>query len=132
MAVLIKSADVARRDQLVDNLRGEKAKLEDAVSVFNEAVQRELEKLNLVVEDYNAELDHVREFRDTVVGNLGEYIDGKSETWQDGERGQAVSQLKDDWENLTLDDLELFEVEILEVPDAPYEEELESVAVEVE
>ena len=107
------------RAELVDRLRAWVSEIEQTLQVANEAIRM----ANESIEGYNAVLAEAREWRDDRVSELDDYISGKSEKWQESERGSAFSDWKDRIENLDLEDLD--EIEEIEAPDFDHAETLE-------
>lgn len=127
-------AEQHTRDTLLDDLRGAKDELEDAISVYYDEMELALNKLNGKVSNYNGVLEQVQNFRDAVVNRLQEAIDSKSEKWLEGERGEATVALKDEWEGLSLDPLDDFESQddFRNDMDVSHADEMEALSTEVE
>jgi hypothetical protein len=57
-------------------------------------------------EKYNVILEDIRDFRESVVDTMRDYIDKKSEKWQEGDRGQQWANAMDLWETAPIDDID--------------------------
>lgn len=99
--------ELAKRAELVDDLQTLRAKLEDELAVYNEKLAELREPLEKVQSDYNEAVAAARDFVADIVSQADSDISDKSEKWQEGERGQAASNWRDEWENASLDDLEI-------------------------
>jgi hypothetical protein len=107
MAFKLDKKETARQEELVADLRKASSELEDAVSVYNDA----LEKLKAPVEEalkkYNDVVEEARGFSADIASRADDEITDKSERWQESERGEAASSWKDEWENASLDEIEI-------------------------
>jgi len=110
----LKVAQIKERNELTGPLREKYEAIEAAVDEFNNAQALALEKVNEAIAAYNEALDPVREWVAGIKGDIEMFIDDKSEKWQEGERGQAVIEWKDQFENIELDDVSIDEPDTLE------------------
>lgn len=101
----LSSADRKRRDGYAQRIRDSAA---DLSASFDELISA-IEKFNGEIDQHNELLNEVRGWRDDLVSEIDQFMSEKSEKWLDGDRGQAVSEWKDEIENLDLDDLEPIE-----------------------
>lgn len=113
MAFKLTKQEIKQRNELVDELEAEKNKLDDAVRVFNEALEKARNELLIVLTDYNATVEDARNFVADIVSQAENDVGEKSERWQESERGQAVGEWVEAWRNV---ERELSEVE-LELPE---------------
>lgn len=115
MAFKLTKQDAARRDGFIESLTEASDKIEDAVAVFNE----EMEKLKAPVEAalaaYNEILEEASGFAEDIARAADEAISEKTENWQEGERGQAAANYKDEWENADLSPVEVTFPDELEI-----------------
>jgi hypothetical protein len=72
--------------------------------------------------EYNGALTNVIEWRDGIVNEMTDYQGERSDKWQEGDAGQQYQSWIDEWEGLELD-----EVEVPEIPDAPEFEHVEAL-----
>ncbi len=89
MSSILSQPSLAERDELVAKLRHATEQLEARRMAYHE-----------VVEVYNAVLEEVETFRDTITDALQDEVDCHSETWLESERGQAWLALQEAWEEL--------------------------------
>lgn len=102
----------------------EKANHEKAVSEALESLEQAVDKFNAVKSQAFAELaekiDAANEaigdaqgWMDEVAGEIQDFIDDHGEKWQEGEKGEAWSNLRDEWA-VRLDEIEIEEPEEIE------------------
>src|SRR4051794_17460940 len=107
MAFKLDKQESKRREELLANMKEAESKLEDAVSVYNAALAEQRTKLEAAVTAFNETVAEARGFAEDIARAAEEEIDGKSEKWQEGDKGQAATEWKDAWENVELDDVEV-------------------------
>ena len=117
MTFKIKAADLKRMEEGLDALSAERARLGDAVGVFNEALATARATLQAAVEDYNQKAKDARAHFENVHRELEEAYAERSDDWKDGEKGMAVKE----W----LDTLESFPENIVDVSLDEFIDELE-------
>jgi hypothetical protein len=78
-----------KKDELFKKLEETKGALETALTSYNEVV------------------GEVTEFRDEVVSEMDDYYSNKSDKWQEGEKGEAYSSWKDQWESFEIEEVEI-------------------------
>lgn len=115
------------RTELVDALREKWTALEAVYAEVNSLITS---KLNEAIGVYNGAISDVEGFRDEVTGAIEEYVDERSEKWQESDAASNYESWKGEWENLDLTAVE--EVEELELPDSNVADELEGLQSEVE
>ena len=113
----IKAADLKRMEEGLDALSAERARLGDAVGVFNEALATARATLQAAVDDYNQKAKDARAHFEYVHRDLEKAYDERSDDWKDGEKGTAVKE----W----LDTLESFPENIVDVSLDEFIDELE-------
>ncbi len=91
--------------------------VKDCIVDANDTISKLNDRIKEVTINYNDELDRIRVYRDEVVQELSDFIEEKSEKWQEGEKGQELIEIKDEWEGLDLDDLDELEVQEVEEQD---------------
>ena len=102
-------------------------RLSKAQNAERHNLTEELIALHTAVEQALAELNEkiaeARDFRDSIVNSMEEYMLDRSDKWQDSDAGQNYSDWKDNWENAELEEIELsndFSPDVLaELEDAP-------------
>jgi hypothetical protein len=108
MAFKLTKDESARRDKILGELQTERSKLEDAISVYNANVEDLKNPVVAALEQYNAVVEEARGFAEDVANQAEQDYDDKSDKWQEGDKGQAASGWKDEWENA---DFQEFEIE---------------------
>ena len=124
MAFKLTKTEAVSRAELVNNLTKSKVEVQSAIAAFNEAVEREWQIVQEMINGYNEHLGAAREFRDRIVEDRQTDWDMRSEKWQDGDRGRAAGEWIEAWENLALDDLEMDTPGEVEEPDMDEDENL--------
>jgi hypothetical protein len=71
----------------------------------------------------NEAIDNLRQIAAEIRDSLQEYYDERSDSWQEGEKGQAYLEWVDSWAEL--DSLEYVDAEFVEV-DSPVAESIEA------
>lgn len=116
----LSSADRKRRDDYAQRIRVSAAALSTGLDEVTAAIQ----KFNGSIDAHNELLNEVRGWRDDLVNEIDEFIAGKTEKWLDGDKGSALTNWKEEIENLEIDDLDRIE--------EPDELEAESAAETIE
>jgi hypothetical protein len=92
-------------ETLTDRLVQMDQVIHDARQTFQETISDEWGKLLAHLdEDDDVDLsviDEIEEFVSQVHGKLEDVYDAKSEKWQESDRGQALCEAKDEWEELS-------------------------------
>lgn len=115
MAFKLDKQESARREKLVADLKAEFAKIENQVAVYNIETAKLRAPLDAAVEAYNELLQEARGFAEDIARAADDEFDSKSEKWQEGERASAVSDWKQEWADVELEDFEIDYPEDLEV-----------------
>lgn len=103
-AFSISKADGARRTKLSDALNEAASELEAAVTAYNDAMANLQAPVEAAVEKYNFVALDITGFVEDIANNARGAIDDKSESWQEGEKGQLAEEWTSEWENYSLDD----------------------------
>jgi hypothetical protein len=107
MALKLSKAQRAKRDEFVTRLNEASGKISTAVDEFNSALETLKAPIEAAVEAYNEIVVEAKEFTDEIAGDADNEISEKSDTWQEGERGQAAVGWKDEWQSIDLDEIEV-------------------------
>jgi exonuclease VII small subunit len=91
----LSKAQVKELAAFVAQLREQEGKLESAHLAYAQAVA-----------DYNSALEEAREWRDTIVSDMENYMETKSEKWEEGEAGSEYSEWKAMFEEVELDEID--------------------------
>lgn len=128
MKALIK-AQKTERDALLSILRDRMTDLQDDVATFNDGVAALLASLQVGVDNYNEASDSVKGWLESVRESIQEYVDDRSEKWQESDKAQEYQDwleayavdLEDfnlpDIEPVSLDDLEDYAETIEQLPE---------------
>lgn len=93
-----------------------------AKAEFIDRLTAAAEEVKVAVNTYNEILEDVRTFVTEIHEQWDSDISEKSERWQEGDAGQAASDLKDTWEGADLEDLD--------TPDVAHADTLQELADE--
>lgn len=111
------SAQLAERTRITDVLIEAYDELDKAVEAYNSAMEELQAPVNTALEALNGALSDARALRDEIVSDADEYIENRSEKWQESETGQEVRAYKEQWEYAELDDKEIEFPEAIQMPD---------------
>ena len=112
MSFNLKKTEEEKRNALAGKLREQRETIEAKVVELNAQIQSLLNnELEPLIADYNADMEDARQLCLDIAEARRSEWDDKSETWQEGERGQEVDTFIGEWENVDLPDLD--------VPDVP-------------
>ena len=114
-------------DELVKSVNSEKEQITDAIESFNEALHQAQTALEPYVTDYNGAIANMKEFVDEIAGDWRSKFDEASEGWQEGDAGQAVSEMLDNLEGFSSDEYQLADIADLEPPSDEVVEELDNI-----
>jgi predicted translin family RNA/ssDNA-binding protein len=114
--------DIDRRDHVLQQLREVEKEIDEATVAVNALID---EKLNAAIKKYNEVVGEAESLKDDIVAAQEEFFDGRSEKWQEGEKGEAYTGWKDEWENYSTDEIE--EVALIDLPETQHAELLEGL-----
>lgn len=98
-------AQKTSRDEIVSKLREQEERLDEVISEFNAAVEAKWDEIVApALAKHKEALDEAREFCEQIAGDIQNFYDDKSEKWQEGDRGQAVEDMRSEWESVDLDE----------------------------
>lgn len=106
MAFKLTKEEIATKAEIAGNLEKAWASVEDAVSEYNDEVNKAKEKVTAVIASFNDVAGQAAVFVQEVADRASGEIDEKTEKWQEGDRGQAAISWKDEWENFDGDGIE--------------------------
>jgi len=84
----ISQSDMQRIGKLRAAIEGKKAKIEEALEKFQEAIAP-------IIEEAEEERQELFGVLDDIVNEMENYYDERSEKWQEGDAGSAYSEWKD-------------------------------------
>lgn len=114
---------------LVDAVKTEQTKVADALAEFNAAMAGRRDSFAAVVTAYNASLEDLKGTLEAAKDEQQEEFDGKSERWQEGDRGQAAEEWITALESAcdSLDPIAVALPEEVEAPDFPDLDDIEAL-----
>lgn len=131
MAFRLGKGEIKQQGQLVSNLHESYAKVSDAIATFNE----ELEKLFHPVEDainaYNQLVADAGGFASDIASRMRDEFNDKSDNWQSGDTGSAVSEFIDQWEGFEATEVDMPEMPSIEDPGSDVADNLDQLPTEV-
>ncbi len=95
------------REDILTRLQQAQDVLEESITDFNDELEMAKERVLSRVEAYNIVLGEAKEFAEGITGRIDEDVEEMSDHWKEGEKAQAVEEMKNSWEGLELDELEL-------------------------
>jgi predicted nuclease with TOPRIM domain len=100
MAFKMTKAQLKERDGFSKGLNDAAEQVKEKVEAANAA----LAELRTAVEEYDAKLESAKEFVDAIATEAQDAYDEKSEKWQEGEKGDAVSSWIDELQSADIPD----------------------------
>jgi len=98
---------INERDALQVRLQSLQEALEQAIEAYNEAIGGELwVKVEQARDAYNEAIDEANAWRESVANEIQSYIDGRSEKWLEGDKGQEYRAWCESYEE-TIERVEL-------------------------
>jgi hypothetical protein len=80
---------------------------DDIIAAGNDILDSRWKEIEEHVNVVNIRLEALREFRDEIVSAMETYYEGRTEKWQEGEKGSAYTDWMSAWADCGLDDIEL-------------------------
>ena len=98
--------------------------LSSAITEFNVEVEKLWDGILAKLQAYNTAVDRANEFQTAVSDSILEYVDERSEKWQDSEAGARYSAWMEEWtDDLdTIEEGSLDKPEEVQIPDSVEEE----------
>ena len=116
MAFKLAAGEETRFDDLKKEIGALYVDIEVAVNDYNEEEKDRRAPIEAAVNAYNEKLKELRSFVEDVSAERRNEFDDKSESWQNGDKGQEVDEWINNWENADLEDVTIrFPEEELEV-----------------
>ena len=103
----ITKADLKLRDELCSQIRKAHEALEVAVDAFNNAMVEPWGAVEDALEKYNSIVSDLESWKEDITSQIQEYIDERSEKWQEGDRGQAYQEWLSAYENTSIESVEM-------------------------
>lgn len=107
MAFKMTKTQIEQIADIAGKIRQKTDELEGEVGNINTQITNMIEtNITPLVGQYNDLLSEARELIDTIASDMRGEFDDKSETWQEGERGQTVSDFIQQFEDLDLQEID--------------------------
>jgi hypothetical protein len=133
VAFKLSKQELELRDQHVEKLEKAWAGIEQAVSTYNQVTNEELrEPVEKAVADYNEAMGEAKAFVEQVANRMDGEYDEKPEKWRDGDKGQWAAELRDAWQEMEMEKIEVEWPEDLAVDDPDHAPELAELPTEAE
>jgi vacuolar-type H+-ATPase subunit I/STV1 len=100
MAFKITKTDDKRIREALEKLAAARSKLEDEVFVFNDAQAKARDALQVHIDAHDEAAQEVRGLIEDIHREADEEFDGKSEKWQESDKGEAAREWIDSVEAL--------------------------------
>lgn len=95
----LKKTELAQLNELTGRVQSAFDDLDSSCSIYNEEKTEDNKKAVVeALSTYNESLEPLNEFRQSVVDSIQEYIDGKSDRWQEGDKAAAYQDWMGAWE----------------------------------
>jgi chromosome segregation ATPase len=98
MAFKIKAAEQKRLEETANDLSAKRDALDDAVSVFNEALAAARAALQEKIDEYNTAAESIRAQLQDIQSERDEEFSDRSEKWQESANGEKVREWIDNFE----------------------------------
>lgn len=129
----LSKTELEARAALVAKLKDKFEQLVDGCDQFNSAVN---DAWGLYVEnaqvEYNDALKEAEDWRDQIVSQIDEYVDGRSDKWREGDQGQKYEDWKSELEGISFTESEMEEPSGVEVDVENVADELDGLPDGVE
>ncbi len=103
----LNKTELKQREDILTRLQQAKDRLEEGVNAFNENMQRFQDELMGDVDAYNNILCEAKEFAESIGSRIDEEVADKSEKWQESDKAVAIEEMKNNWEGLDLEELDV-------------------------
>lgn len=95
--VALSKQQLAAKAKLYNDLIAAREAVEAAVVEFNETVQEAMPPVAEAVDRYNTAVQAAAELAEEVASDIQNFIDDKSEKWQESDRGQEYATWAEEW-----------------------------------
>ena len=92
-------------EKLKKKLSEDYTAIDAALSSYNEELTALQEHVQEQINFYNNSLSELRSFAENIAAERRNEYEDKSESWQDGDNGQAADEWISTWENADLEDV---------------------------
>lgn len=127
MAFKLLKSELARRDEILADLRSSLDKLTAAIEDPASTTGQKSEAAAM----FTVILNEAEEFREDIACKYRDLFDERSDNWQDSDRGQEVDEAINEWECAIFDDCDLDILEPTTDGLGDYIEQFENLPIEV-
>jgi uncharacterized coiled-coil DUF342 family protein len=106
-----------RRDELVNKVEEKTTELNEKIDELNEKIDEFNAELSDAYNELNEAIDELNSFREEVQSDMQNYYDERSDKWREGEAGEQYQEWINVWENISIDQLDVPEVNELDQVD---------------
>jgi hypothetical protein len=107
----------SRREELATRAAEAADALKGAIVAYNEGATDLFAPVAAALAEYNGAVQDAESLRGEAAQAVREYVDGRSDAWREGDRGQAYEAWVDELEGLDLAEVEVDMPEPVEEPD---------------
>lgn len=132
MAFKLTKDEKKARDEHDEKLKEAHAAVVEAVKAYNEKRAELWDAISSACDAFDEAREAAEEWARDVGSRIDDECSEKSDKWQDSDRGQEVQSWKGEYENFSLEALELEDPGDIDEPDAPQESYFEGLPEEVE
>lgn len=132
MAFKLTKAEGKQRAELVAALELASTEVATAIEAANEAIEAAVIAVNAKIAAYNETLANAFTYTEELVERLDDEFSGRSETWQDGDKGSAARDFMGAWSELDLEPVDDIEVEPIDEFDPAHRDDFENAPETVE
>jgi hypothetical protein len=122
--------EIKTKATLVDEIRTAYKDLEDQVADFNTEMEVQKAIVENKLSEYNKTLDDARAFVSEIESRITDEVDEQSEKWAESDKAEAVSEWRDKFQEIDLDDLALSLPDGIDLDDPDHGTELEELPEE--
>lgn len=107
MSKIMDKVTTQRKTEICNKLQEVYDSLEEAIEIFNQYVDGAWVNVETAINNYNEAISDANEWQSGVATEIQDLIESKSEKWQEGDKGQAYTSWKEQYE----EELEAIELE---------------------
>jgi hypothetical protein len=126
MAFKLSKGDLEKKKSIREELQRAYEHMRKTINDANVIIADAVSETNASIREYSAAVEEAKAFCKEVAEEWQGDFDDRSEKWQEGEAGEAVSQAISDWEGFDPDEVEEVEFDGFDTPD-PYHEDFEEL-----
>ncbi len=127
MAFKLTKDETGQRQELSRKLSEAAAKLSGAIDAFNAGLEQLKAPVEAAADEYNSLISDAREFAENIASQADADIGDKSDRWTESDRGQAAVQWRDEWQGISMDDVDVQYPDDIDPPDLDHSDNLEAM-----